>query len=110
MECRQELHICNSQQQEIGLAASPNMYYVIVYPVRNAWRVDPQGVYKHEGFADSPPSLLNKRLQNNEKSSIVTHTFIIHTHRCEPLKISEREVGPEQAFAGIIPPRVVIFK
>ena len=36
MRCRQDLHICNSQQQEIGLAASPNMYYVIVYPVRNA--------------------------------------------------------------------------
>ena len=36
MGCRQDLHICNSQQQEIGLAASPNMYYVIVYPVRNA--------------------------------------------------------------------------
>ena len=35
MGCKQDLHICNSQQ-EIGLAASPNMYYVIVYPVRNA--------------------------------------------------------------------------
>ena len=32
----QDLHICNSQQQEIGLAASPNMYYAIIYPVRNA--------------------------------------------------------------------------
>ena len=28
--------LCNSRQQEKGLAASPNMYYVIVYPVRNA--------------------------------------------------------------------------
>ena len=36
MGCRQDLHICKSQQQEIGLAASPNMYCVIVYPVRNA--------------------------------------------------------------------------
>ena len=27
---------CNSQQQETGLAASPYMCYVIVYPVRNA--------------------------------------------------------------------------
>ena len=44
------------------LAAYPNMYYVIVYPVRNTWRVDPQGIYKHESCADSPPSLLNKQL------------------------------------------------
>ena len=36
MGCRQDRHICNSQQQETGLAASPNIYYVIVYPVRNA--------------------------------------------------------------------------
>ena len=33
---RQDLNIRNSQQQETGLAAAPNMYYVIVYPVRNA--------------------------------------------------------------------------
>ena len=44
MGCRQDLHICNSRQQEIGLAASLNMHYVIVYPVRNAWRVDPRGI------------------------------------------------------------------
>ena len=60
MGCWQDLHICNSQQQGTGLAASPNMYYVIVYPVRNAWRVGPQGVYKHESCADSLSSLLNK--------------------------------------------------
>ena len=36
MGCRQDLHICNSPQQETGLAASPNMNSVIVYPVRNA--------------------------------------------------------------------------
>ena len=34
MGCRQDLRICDSRQQETGLAASPNMYYVIVYPVR----------------------------------------------------------------------------
>ena len=32
MGCRQDLNIRNSQQQETGLAAAPNMYYVIVYP------------------------------------------------------------------------------
>ena len=38
MGCRRDLHtcICNSQQQETGLAASPNMYCVMIYPVRNA--------------------------------------------------------------------------
>ena len=35
MGCQQDLHIFDSQQ-EIGLAASPYMYYVIIYPVRNA--------------------------------------------------------------------------
>ena len=71
MGCRQDRHICNSQEQETGLATSPHMNYVIVYPVRNAWRVDPQGVYKHESYTDSPPSLLNKWLQNNEKSPLL---------------------------------------
>ena len=36
MGCRQDLHICNSQQQDTGLATSPNMYCVMIYPVRNA--------------------------------------------------------------------------
>ena len=36
MGCRQDLHICNSQQQETGLATSPNMYCVMICHVRNA--------------------------------------------------------------------------
>ena len=66
MGCRQDLHICNSQQQETGLAAAPNMYCVMVFPVRNAWRVRQQGVYKPESWADSAHSLLNKILPYNE--------------------------------------------
>ena len=77
MGCRQDLHICNSQQQETDLAASPNMYYVMIYPVRNARRVGPQGVYKHESCTDSPPSLLNKSLQFNEKSPLLQSNIIM---------------------------------
>ena len=36
MGCQQDLHICNSQQQETGLAAFPYMYCVMIYPARNA--------------------------------------------------------------------------
>ena len=82
MGCRQDLHICNSQQQEIGLAASPNMYYVIVYPVRNACRVDPQGVYKHESCADTPPSLLNKFLIHNKKMPLLQEDDGSHDEDC----------------------------
>ena len=35
MGCRQDIHIWNSQEHETGLAASPNMYCVKIYPVRN---------------------------------------------------------------------------
>ena len=59
MGCLQDRHICNSQQQETCLAASPFMYCVMIYTVRNSWRVRPQGVYKHESWVNSGPSLLN---------------------------------------------------
>ena len=38
------------------------VYCVMIYPVRNAWRVRPHGVYtsKHESWANSGPSLLSK--------------------------------------------------
>ena len=38
MGCRQDLHICNSQQHDTGLASAPNIYCVMIYPVRNACR------------------------------------------------------------------------
>ena len=102
MGCRQDLNICNSQQQEIGLAASPNMYYVIVYPVRNACRVDPQWVYKHESCADSPPSLLNKRLQY-EKSplfqSALTSLSVYCYVCCYFLLLQWHRVGLAQSVA-----------
>ena len=33
---RISIYVTHNNKIEIGLAASPNMYYVIVYPVRNA--------------------------------------------------------------------------
>ena len=61
MGCRQDLHICYLQQ-ETCLAASP-----ICMTCNGVL-----GVYKHESWADSALSLLNKILVYNDKSPSYT--------------------------------------